>query len=209
MEEAPLHSHPQALLEPCSLYTTRLNSQRSVILPEGFPLLDERLKNSISIASIEPHSIFPPETSVHCPTISVNGSVMPPDCTTAHNFSSFRQNNVSSQNNNPLPVSNDLQYVDGDSCEEDDHEEIRVLTDKTEYVDGGRSIETFGGVQCTDSGMGIGLDNEGKANIYSAEGMVDHQILELDNMVDNDVEGIDVNLDDCLDNGYGFHAGVR
>ena len=104
MEGFPPHSHPQALLEPCSLHTTRLNSQHSVPPPEGFPVLDEALKNSMSVEWKEPYARFPPETSVQCTTTYINGSVMPPDCTAADNFSWFPQNNVSPQNKHELPV---------------------------------------------------------------------------------------------------------
>jgi hypothetical protein len=104
MEEVPPHSHPQTSLEPSSLYTTRINSQRPVTLPQGIPALDERINDSMNSAWAEPHAIFPPETSLRCPTIYVNGSIMPPAHTSAHNFSSFRQNNVFSQSQNVSPV---------------------------------------------------------------------------------------------------------
>ncbi|KAH6671098.1 hypothetical protein B0J14DRAFT_595317 [Halenospora varia] len=104
MKEVPLRSHPQTSLEPSSLYTTRIHSRHSVTLPQGIPTIDERLNDSMNFAWAEPHAIFPLETSLQCPTTYVNGSIMPPDQASVHNFSSFRQNNVSSQSQNALPV---------------------------------------------------------------------------------------------------------
>lgn len=102
-------------------------------------------------------------------------------------------------------IDNDSQYYDEDVYEEDDHEEIRVITDNTECIDGGGgNMEIFGGVECADYSMDIGLDDEGEKHIYNAEEMVDHQGLGLDDIVDNDIEGMDVNLDDWLDNGIDF-----
>ncbi|KAH6671097.1 ankyrin repeat-containing domain protein [Halenospora varia] len=101
-------------------------------------------------------------------------------------------------------IDNDSQYYDEDAYE-DDHEEIRVITDNTECVDGGGgNMEIFGGVECADYSMDIRLDDEGEKHIYKAEEMVDHQGLGLDDIVDNDIEGMDVNLDDWLDNGIDF-----
>jgi hypothetical protein len=97
------------------------------------------------------------------------------------------------------------QYGDRNAYEEDSHEEIRVITDNTECVDGGGgNMEIFGGVGYPDYGMDIGLDNEDKKHTYNAEEMVDHQVLGLDDIIDKDIEGMDVNLDDCLDNGMDF-----
>lgn len=105
-------------------------------------------------------------------------------------------------------IDNDLQYYDVDADEEDNHKEVRIVTYTAECVDGGDgSMEIFGGVECADYGMGIGLDNEGKKDTYNAEEMVDHQVLRLDDMVDNDIEGMDVNLDGWLDNGLNFMHG--
>jgi len=104
VEEIPPHFHSQTSVKPSSLYTTRIDSQPSVHLPQGFPALDERLKDSMNVAWAEPHAISPPEMSLRCPTIYVNSSFMPPDHTSVHNFTSFQQNNVSSQSQNALPV---------------------------------------------------------------------------------------------------------
>jgi hypothetical protein len=93
----------------------------------------------------------------------------------------------------------------GDDHKEDDHEETRVVTDNTECVDGGSgNMETFGGVECVDYGMDTGVDYEGKKHIYNAEETVDHQGFGIDDMVDNDIGGIDVNFDKWLDNGTDF-----
>jgi hypothetical protein len=104
MTEVP-YSHPQISLEPSSLYTNRINSERSVTSLEGIPAPDDRFNDSINFSWAEPHAIFPPETSPWCPTIYDNGSVMPIDhAAPAYNFSSLRQNNVSSESQNALPV---------------------------------------------------------------------------------------------------------
>jgi len=100
MEEFPPYSYPQTSLEPSSLYTTRIDFKRPVIQLQGIPALDERLNGSMNFAWAEPHTIFPPETSLQCPAI-VNSSSIPPDHMTAHNFSPC---DVSSQNQNALPT---------------------------------------------------------------------------------------------------------
>jgi hypothetical protein len=104
MEEVPPHFHPQTSLQPSSLYTTRISSQFSATLPQEFPTLDERLNYSMNLACAEPHPMFPPGTSQQGPTISINNCIMPPDHASAHNFSSFRQNNVPSQSQVTLLV---------------------------------------------------------------------------------------------------------
>jgi len=100
--------------------------------------------------------------------------------------------------------SDDSQYGDENTYEEDNHQEIRAIAENTEFVDGGNgNMEIFGGLECVDYGMDIGLDNEGRKHTYHAEEMVDHQALRLD-IVNNDIEGMDVNVDDWLDNGIDF-----
>lgn len=96
MVKVPSHSHPQTSLESSSLYTTRINSQRSITPLQEFPAFDERSNGSMNPAWVEAHAIFRP-------TSYANDSIMPPDHTSAHNFSSFWQNNASSQSQNALP----------------------------------------------------------------------------------------------------------
>jgi hypothetical protein len=100
--------------------------------------------------------------------------------------------------------SNYSQYGDGDACEEDDHEEIRVIPDNTEYLNDGENMEIFGGIESADYGMDTDLDNERRRHTYNEQETVDHQVLGLDDVVDEDIEGIDVNLDNWLDNGTDF-----
>jgi hypothetical protein len=104
MEEASLPSRPQTSLEPSSLYATRIDSQGPVTLPQSFSALNERLEASTNFAWAQPQAIFTLETSLWFPTISVDGNIISPANTGAHNFSLFRQNNVSSQSQNALPV---------------------------------------------------------------------------------------------------------
>jgi hypothetical protein len=98
----------------------------------------------------------------------------------------------------------DLCKEDEDLYEEYDDREIRVIIDNTKRVDGGGNMEAFGGAECANYGMEIGLDNQGEKNTYNLEEMVDSQGPRVDDMLENNIEGLDVNLDDWLDNGMDF-----
>jgi predicted small metal-binding protein len=101
--------------------------------------------------------------------------------------------------------SDDLQYGNGDAYEEDDDEEIGVITENTECVDnGGRNMDAFGGVECADYGMNLGLDIEGNEQVYNVEEIVDHRVTGLHDMVEDDIEGMDVDFDAWLDKGLEF-----
>jgi hypothetical protein len=129
-------------------------------------------------------------------------------------FQEYCQQRLQRRNSDPFEQiqrddsDNDSQYYDEDAYEEEDREEIRVVIDNTECVDsGGGNMEILGGAECADYGMDIGLSNEGGKDAYNAEEMVDHQALRPNDTVDNDIEGIDVNLDDWLDSGMDFMHG--
>jgi hypothetical protein len=101
-------------------------------------------------------------------------------------------------------VDNDSQYDGEDAYEEGNHEEIEAITNNTECVEaGGGNIEIFGGVECADYGMGIGLDDESEGHTYNEKEIDVYQGLGLD-IVYNGNEGMDVNLGDWLDNGMDF-----
>lgn len=101
--------------------------------------------------------------------------------------------------------SDDLQYGNGDAYEEDEDEEIVVITDNTESVEnGGRNMVAFGGVECADYGMNLGLDIEGNEHICNVEEKVDHRVTGHQDMVEDDVEGMDVDFDIWLDKGVEF-----
>lgn len=106
MEDFLPLSHPQTSLEHSSLDMACVDAQRSVIPPPSSPALYERLDDSTTFSWAEPHAEFLPETSTLSPAIYTSDSIMPPDHTSAHNYSSFQQNNVSSQNQTVLPASN-------------------------------------------------------------------------------------------------------
>lgn len=104
----------------------------------------------------------------------------------------------------PSEDSDDSQYGGGDTYEEGGHEETSILVDKTACVvdgEGSRNTEIFGRVEKAEYDMNIGLDIEGKKHTYNMEELFDHPVSEIGDIVDNDIEGKDINIDDWLDNG--------
>jgi hypothetical protein len=72
--------------------------------------------------------------------------------------------------------SDDSKYDGENAREEDDHEEIRVITDNTECVDGsGENRDILCGGEYADYGMDLGLNNEGENHSYIVEEIVNYQ----------------------------------
>jgi len=109
------------------------------------------------------------------------------------------------EENDAYEEDDDAYEEDEDAYEEDDDEEIGVITDNTECVDnGGRNTDAFGGVKCADYGNNLGLDIEGNEHVYNVEEIVDHRVTGLQGVVEDDIEGMDVDFDDWLDKGVEF-----
>jgi len=106
MDEVPPHSQRQASLVPSWLYATRIDSQPSVALSQGFPALDETLDDSMNSSWADSQAIFPLEVLLQYPAICVSGSIIPPDHISADTFSSFQQHKNSSQNQSGLTALN-------------------------------------------------------------------------------------------------------
>ncbi|KAE8452639.1 hypothetical protein EG329_013898 [Mollisiaceae sp. DMI_Dod_QoI] len=104
MEEFPPHLLPQASLELSSLSTTHIGSQGAFTLPQGFPGFDGTLNSMMNLEWPEPHAMYPPDTSLLCPAMYLDSSIMPLDHASAHDVPSFRQNDAPSHDQNLLPV---------------------------------------------------------------------------------------------------------
>ncbi len=64
----------------------------------------------------------------------------------------------------------DSLYGGEDAYEEDDDEEIGVITDNTECVDeGGGDMETFDGAEPAEHGTNLGLDKAGNTHVHKME----------------------------------------